>query len=128
MLARWYSLFLGFLFIVLGIAGLIVSSRITVGRGGLVATSIIWLIIALVSLGVGFGVSNPLTVRWYSLIVGAILFVWGIIQMIASHAATFGMMASLASVGLFMVLLGAIGLAAGLVPAVWLREQLAAPA
>ncbi len=45
MLSRWYSLFLGFLLIVLGIAGLIFAGHTLVGRGGLVATSIIWLIL-----------------------------------------------------------------------------------
>ncbi len=128
MLSRWYSLFLGFLLIVLGIAGLVVGSQMHVMRGGLVATSIIWLIIALASLYVGFGVRNLLTVRWFAGTVGAILFVWGIIQMIASPAAVYmGVAAALASVGGFLVLLGAFGLAAALVPAIWLRELTTVP-
>jgi len=119
MLSRWYSLFLGFLLLVVGIGGL-VAARVF---SGLVAPSIIWLIIALISLYVGFAVRNLGTVRMWAGVIGAILFVWGIIQLIASPAATYASsVATVASVGGFMVLLGSLGLAAGLVPATWLHE------
>lgn len=128
MLSRWYALFMGFLLIVLGVAGLIIGSHVHTMRGGLVSTSIIWLIIALASLYVGFGVRNVMHVRWFAGILGAVLFVWGIIQMIASHAAAYmGVTAALASLGGFLVLLGAFGLAAALVPAIWMRELTTSP-
>ncbi len=121
MLSRWYSLFIGFLFIVLGIAGLVAGSQ---GYSGVVAASIFMLIIAVVALWVGFGVRNLTTVRWFAGIVGALLFLWGIIQMIAAPTAnTMGVMTAVASVGGFLVLLGSLGLAAALVPATWTRDE-----
>ena len=58
-----------------------------------------------------------MSVRWYAGIIGAVLFLWGIVQMIASPAmAATGIMAAVASVAGFLVFLGAIGLAAATVP------------
>ena len=123
MFSRWYSLFLGYLLIVLGIAGLVASGSLPGARTGLVSTSIIWLLIALVSFWFGYRVPDNVSVRWYAGIIGAILFVWGIIQMIAAPAtATMGIAAAMASVAGFLVFLGAIGLAAATVPAGMIQE------
>lgn len=121
MLSRWYSLFLGFLLIVTGIVGLVAASRLAGPHGGLVASSIIWLIIAIISLYVGFGVRSLPTVQWWSGIIGAILFIWGIIQLIAAPASvTIGLVAAVASLGGFMVLLGSLGLASALTSGLWM--------
>ena len=127
MLARWYSLFLGFLFLVLGIVGLTLVGRLPTPYGGLIATLIIWLAVAVVSLWVGFRVRSSSSVRWYAGVLGGLFFVWGVIQLAASPTAVLvGVIATVASVGGFLVLLGSLGLAAALVPAGWLQE--AAPA
>ena len=123
MFSRWYSLFLGYLLIVLGIAGLIAAGSLPGARAGLVTTSIIWLVIALVSFWFGYGVRNMMSVRWYAGIIGGLLFLWGIIQMIAAPStATMGVAAAMASVAGFLVFLGALGLAAATVP-VWVTEM-----
>ena len=121
MLSRWYSLFLGFLLIVTGIGGLVAASRMHVSHSALTTGSIIWLLIAIISLYVGFGVRALPTVRWWAGMIGAILFVWGIITLIAAPAlmAT-GVMAAVASFGGFMVLLGSLGLASALTSGLWM--------
>ena len=117
MFSRWYSLFLGYLLIVFGVAGLIAASQVTVGRGGLITASIIWLIIAIASLWVGYGLRNDRTVRMYSGILGGILFLWGAIQLFSSPSAgSTSLLAATASIGGLLVLLGALGLAAASVP------------
>jgi|GEM_PF-2303425 len=125
MLSRWYSILLGFLLLVLGIAGLVGAGIIGGTQSGLIITSIIWLIIAVASLWVGYGVRNPVTVRWYSGVLGGLLFLWGVIQLfsapVATAAAGFAVMT--ASIAGFLVFLGAIGLAAASVPAVWLEHR-----
>lgn len=124
MFARWYALFLGFLLIVLGIAGLVASRAVTVGRGGLITTSIVFLIIALAGLWMGFRVTDNLSLRWFSGIVGGVLFLWGIIQLAAAPGASMLSVATaVASVGGFLVLLGSLGLAAAVLPTVWLQER-----
>lgn len=123
MFARWYALFLGYLLIVSGIAGLIAASTLPGSNGGLVTISIIWLIIAVVSLWVGYGLRNDTTVRWYSGIIGGLLFLWGVIQLFSAPAAnTTGALATTASIGGLLVMLGSIGLAAATVPLVY-RER-----
>lgn len=120
MLARWYHIMLGFLFIVFGIAGLVAASALPGSQGGLVAISVIWLIIAAVALWVGYRVDNVRTQRWLAGIIGGALFIWGVVQLFASvSATTAGSLATIASIGGFLVFLGAIGLAAASVPAVW---------
>lgn len=125
MFARWYTLMLGFLLIVLGIAGLVAAARIPGGSRGLVAISVIWLITALLSLGVGFFVRNISTVRWFAGIVGGLYFLWGIVQLFAAPAAIASV--AIASVAGFILLLGSIGLGAALVPANWLHEPIVSP-
>jgi len=123
MFARWYALFLGYLLIVSGIAGLIAVSALPGSNAGLITTSIIWLIIAVVSLWVGYGLRNDVTVRWYSGILGGLLFVWGVIQLFSAPAAlTGGLLAMTASIAGLLVLLGSLGLAAATVPLVY-REH-----
>ena len=126
MFARWYSLFLGFLLVVLGIAGLVAAGSLPGSQGGLVTISIVWLITAVVSLWYGFGVRDMVNLQWFSGIVGGLYFLWGIVQLFAAPAATTaGVMATVASIAGFNLLIGAIGLAAALVPATWLQEPTA---
>lgn len=116
MLARWYSLFIGFLLVVLGIAGLFAAGSVDIGQGGITTLSIVWLITGAVALWMGFGVKNDRTVRTFALIVGALYFLWGIIQLLAAPAAdSTRILTALASTAGFNLLLGALGLAAGLV-------------
>jgi len=123
MFARWYAIFLGYLLLVSGIAGLIAASALPGSNAGLVTTSIIWLIIAVVSLWVGYGLRNDATVRWYSGILGGLLFIWGVIQLFSAPGAnTTGMLATTASIGGLLVMLGAFGLAAATVPLAY-RER-----
>jgi len=123
MFARWYAIFLGFLLIVSGIAGLIAARALPGSNGGLVTTSIIWLIIAVVSLWVGYGLRNDVSVRWYSGVLGGLLFIWGVIQLFAAPtAAATGVMATFASIGGLLVMLGSLGLAAASVPLAY-RER-----
>ena len=117
MFSRWYSLMLGFLLIVLGIAGFIAASRVTVGHAGLVTISIVWLLTALISFWFGFFVRSYASVRWWAGIVGAIYFVWGIVQLFMAPT-TAGMVFTgpLVAIAGFTLLLGSIGLAAAFVP------------
>ena len=124
MLSRWYSLFLGFLLLVLGIAGLAAPSVVGMATGTLVSISVIWLIVAIVALWFGFGVRNVRGVRWFAGIIGGLFFLWGIIQMVsAPSAATPVTVGLLASVSGLLVFLGSLGLSAALVPATWLQES-----
>ena len=117
MFSRWYSLFLGYLLIVFGIAGLVAASVIAGSNAGLVTSSIIWLIVAVVALWIGYGVRNDVTVRWFAGIVGGLLFLWGAIQLFsAGTAESTGLMAATGTLGGLMVLLGSLGLAAATVP------------
>ncbi len=117
MLSRWYAIFLGILLLVVGIAGLIAPRVFGFGTGALVTTSVIWLITAVVSLWYGFGVRNASSLRWFSIIVGGLYLLWGIIQLASSPSVGSVAGASLlASLSGLLVLLGAFGLAAGLVP------------
>lgn len=117
MFSRWYSLFLGYLLIVFGVAGLIAASQVNDGRGGLVTASIIWLIIAIAALWVGYGVRNDRSVRAFAGILGGILFLWGAIQLLSSPSAdSTSLLAATASIGGLMVLLGSLGLAAASLP------------
>jgi purine-cytosine permease-like protein len=123
MFSRWYALFLGYLLIVSGIAGLIAAGSLPGSNSGLITASIIWLIIAVVSLWVGYGLRNDNTVRWYAGILGGLLFIWGVIQLFSAPAAnTVSGIASTASVGGLLVLLGSLGLAAATLPAAY-RER-----
>lgn len=123
MLSRWYSLFIRFLFVVLGIAGRVAGSRLH--ASGIITASIILLIIVIVALWIGFGVQSLNTVRWFAGVIGALFFIWGIIQMMAAPSAnTMGVMTAVATGEGFLVLLGSLGLAAALVPATWLRDQM----
>lgn len=120
MFARWYALFLGYLLIVSGIAGLIAAGSLPGSHAGLITTSIIWLIIAVVSLWVGYGLRNDTTVRWYSGVLGGLLFIWGVIQLFSAPAMnTVSGIATTASVAGLLVLLGSLGLAAATVPLVY---------
>ena len=125
MLSRWYSILLGFLLLVLGVAGLVAAGIIGGTQSGLIVTSIIWLVIALASLWVGYGVRNPVTVRWYAGILGGLLFLWGVIQLFSAPVATadLGLVVMTASLAGFLVFLGAIGIAAASVPANWLERR-----
>ena len=117
MFSRWYSLFIGYLLIVFGVAGLIAASQVTTGRGGLVTASIIWLIIAIASLWVGYGMRSDCSVRRYAGILGGVLFLWGAIQLFSSPTAdSASLLAATASIGGLLVLLGSLGLAAASVP------------
>jgi len=123
MFSRWYSLFLGYLLIVFGIAGLVAASVLEGSNAGLVTSSIIWLIVAIVSLWIGYGVRNDVTVRWYAGIVGGLLFLWGAIQLFsAGTVEAASLMATTATLGGLLVLLGSLGLAAATVPLVY-RER-----
>ena len=72
MLARWYTLFLGFLLIVMGIASLIAPRVLGVAPGGLVTVGIVWLVTGLLSLWYGFRVTNIANVRYFAGIVGGL--------------------------------------------------------
>lgn len=124
MFSRWYSLFQGFLLIVLGIAGFVAAGRLVGGQGGLVTISVVWLITGVVSLWTGFAVRNLGSLRWFAGIVGGLYFLWGIVMLFAAPA-MYGMvtMSTLISAGGLNLLLGALGLAAALVPATWLHEM-----
>jgi len=126
MLSRWYSIFLGIILIIMGIAGL-VAPRFVSGpgtTGTLVGTSIVWLITAVLALWFGFGVRNVRNVRWFAGIVGVIYLLWGIISMIsAGRYAGLNAGGVLATTSGLEVLFGALGLAASLVPAYWLHEE-----
>lgn len=128
MLSRWYSIFLGIILLIMGIAGLIAPRLVTgVGTTGtLVGTSIVWLITAILALYFGFGVRSVNALRWFAGIVGVVYLVWGIVAMIAAGRTALGGMnvsGILATMSGLMVLLGSLGLAASLAPAYWLREQ-----
>jgi hypothetical protein len=117
MLSRWYAIFLGILLLVLGVAGLIAPRVLGFGTGALVTTSVIWLITAVVALWYGFGVRNLYSLRWFAIVVGGLYLLWGIVQMAGAPQADTAMTSNLlASLSGLMVLLGSIGLAAGLVP------------
>ncbi len=124
MLSRWYSIFLGILLLILGIAGLAAPNVLGFGTGTLVTTSFVWLITAIVALWYGFRVRDINSVRRFAGVVGAIYLLWGIVQMMgaptAETAVNERLLASLSGV---MVLLGALGLSAALVPAGWLHER-----
>lgn len=123
MFSRWYSLFLGYLLLVFGIAGLIGASVLPGTNAGLITSSVIWLIVAVVSLWVGYGLRNDTTVRWYAGIVGGLLFVWGAIQLFsAGTIESADLMAATGTLGGLMVLLGSLGLAAATVPLAY-RER-----
>ena len=123
MLARWYSLFLGFLLVVMGIAALVAPRVVGFGTAPLVTVGVIWLITGIVALWYGFRVRNIANVRSFAGIIGGLYFLWGIIQLFSAPAAagpaSGGLLASLAGL---ILLLGALGLSAGLVPAGWLHE------
>ncbi|MHB9133044.1 MAG: hypothetical protein ACYDBB_18405 [Armatimonadota bacterium] len=124
MLSRWYSLFIGFLLLVMGIAGLFAPRVLGFGTGALVTVSLVWLITAIVALWFGFGVRNTMSVRWFAGIVGGLYFLWGIVQLFSAPAAdTVGLSSLLASMSGLLLLLGSLGLAAALVPATWLQEE-----
>ena len=123
MLARWYSLFLGFLLIVMGIAALVAPRVLGFGSAPLVTIGIIWLVTALVALWYGFRVTNIANVRSFADTVGVLYFLWGIVQLFSASAAILPATGSLlASLAILVLLLGALGLSAGLVPAGWLHE------
>jgi len=117
MLSRWYSLFLGYLLLVFGVAGLVAASVLPGANSGLITSSIVWLIVAIVAFWIGYGVRNDVTVRWFAGIVGGLLFLWGVIQLFSAGTAnTTGLMAATGTLGGLMVLLGALGLAAATMP------------
>ncbi|HEY3378193.1 MAG TPA: hypothetical protein VGL77_11935 [Armatimonadota bacterium] len=128
MLSRWYSIFLGIMLLILGIAGL-VAPRLVTGAGTtatLVTTSVFWLITAVIALWFGFAVRSVNSLRWFAGVVGAIYLLWGIAALVATGrtaAASLNVAGVLATMSGFMVLLGALGLAAALAPAYWLREH-----
>lgn len=119
MLSRWYALFIGFLLLILGIAGL-VAPRVLGGSAGSLGTySVIWLLTAIVALYYGFGVRNLVSLRRFAGVVGGLYVLWAIASMI-----TAGTLVSPIFVVLSMVtlLVGTLGLAAALTPAYWLHE------
>ena len=116
MFSRWYSLFLGYLLLVFGIAGLVAAGTLPDTQGGLITSSIIWLLLAVVSLYVGYGVRNDTSVRWYAGIVGGLLFLWGAIQLFTAPAVGAANLAAMtATIAGVLVLLGSFGLAAATV-------------
>jgi uncharacterized membrane protein len=128
MFGRWYALFIGFLLLVLGLAGLVAASQLAGTQGGLLTISIVWLLTAVVALWVGFAAKSYSTTRWFAGIVGGLYFLWGIIQLFAAPAAAaVSVAATFASIAGFVLLLGALGLAAAFVPATWLHEERAEP-
>ena len=123
MFSRWYALFLGFLLVVLGIAGFVTAGNIPGDQGGLVTISVVWLITGIIGLWVGFAVRNLTTLRWFAGIVGALYFLWGIVMAFSAPTADVTTtMSTLATAGGLNLLLGALGLSAALVPATWLQE------
>jgi hypothetical protein len=122
MFSRWYSLFLGFLLIVLGIAGFVTAGNLAGDQGGLVTISVIWLITGIVGLWVGFSVKSLGSLRGFAGMVGGLYFLWGIIMAFSAPTAEGLTMTTLASAGGLNLLLGALGLSAALVPATWLHE------
>jgi uncharacterized membrane protein len=124
MFARWYALFVGFLLLVLGVAGLIAAGALTGTQTGLIAISLVWLVTAIVGLWMGFGVRNNDTLRWFAGIVGGLYFLWGIIQLFGATAAqTAGTLAVTASTAGLTLLLGAFGLGAAFMPTVYGYER-----
>lgn len=126
MLSRWYAIFLGIILLVMGIAGLAAPRLITglSSTSPLTGTAIVWIITSLVALYFGFGVRNVTNVRWFAGIVGALYLIWGIISMISMQRTVIVQVTGvLATVSGLLVLLGALGLAAALAPAYWMREE-----
>lgn len=129
MLSRWYSIFIGIMLLILGIAGLMAPRLITGVTGAgptLVTTSVIWLITAVLGLYFGFFARSVTGLRWFAGIVGAFYVVWGIVAMASAGRTAvsgFNISGILAGIGGFTLLLGALGLAAALAPAYWLRER-----
>jgi len=124
MLSRWWLLFFGFILVVFGIAGLIAASAIPGTQSGLIVTSIIWLVTAVIALWVGFGVRSANIVRGTAGIIGGLYFAWGIVLLFTGPGlATIAAAGMMASVGGLLVLLGALGLASALVPAGYLYER-----
>ncbi|HEY3418156.1 MAG TPA: hypothetical protein VGM23_14865 [Armatimonadota bacterium] len=123
LLSRWYLMFLGFILVIFGIAGLVAARGVPTGATTLVTVSIIWLVTAIVSLSVAFAVTSTRTVRDTAGVIGALYLAWGIVALFSSSAlATVSAAATVAGASGLLILLGAIGLAASLVPAGWLAR------
>jgi purine-cytosine permease-like protein len=124
MFSRWYNLFIGFLLVILGIAGFIAAGNIPGSNPGIVTISVIWFVTGLVGLWAGFSLRDLNAVRRVAMTIGVLYFLWGAIMMFSTPAASSVVTGTTLSVtGLLTLLLGSIGLAAGLLPATWTREM-----
>lgn len=119
MLSRWYALFLGILLLILGVAALAAPTAIGIAIGTLITTGIVWLITAMLALWYGFGMRSTLNLRWFAGIVGALYLIWGVLALLTASAQASPIWLT---VGLVLLLLGALGVAAALTPITWLRE------
>lgn len=120
MLSREYALFIGFLLLVMGIAGYMAPQFL--GATNMTAwTPTIWVITALVALAVGFGVRSVSSLRWFAGIAGIVYMLWGVVALFSAPVAPTINLRDLLSV--IMVGVGSLGLAAALAPAYWMRER-----
>ncbi|MHB9022554.1 MAG: hypothetical protein ACYC7E_00020 [Armatimonadota bacterium] len=124
MVSRWYLFFIGFVLVLFGIAGFVAAGRIDTGSAALVTTSVVWLITAVIALLVAFFVRGTSTVRWTAGIIGALYLLWGAVMLFSAPGLdTVSSAAALAGASGLLILLGALGLAASLVPANWLYRE-----
>ena len=124
MFSRWWLLFFGFILVPFGIAYLAAANRVEFAQGGLVATGIIWLLVAVIALYIGFAVRDAKVVRWSAGIIGGLFFAWGIIYLYTGPSlATIAAATVMSTVGGLLILMGALGLAAAIVPANYLYEE-----
>lgn len=123
LLSRWYLLYLGIILIVFGIAGLVAAGEIRGPKGGLIATAIVWLLTAAIALTVAIMIREPSWVRLASSFIGTVYLAWGIVYLyLAPSLTNFVIAIALAMFSIILIVSGAIGIAAGVVPANWLRE------
>jgi len=119
-LSRVYAFFIGFVLIVMAIAGYRAPEFLGAEQlMGWVPT--IWLLTGLVALAVGFFLRNVNGLRWFAGIVGAIYLVWGTISLFTPPGTP--IINLLHVLSMVMVTIGALGLAVALGPAYWVRES-----
>ncbi len=120
MLSRAYLLFTGILLLVLGIAGYM--SPTAIGATTLPGwMPVAWGVSGLLALLLGFVSRNINTLRAFSVLYGGVYLLWGLAAIfVPVQAAQF---ADGSLVNLLHVMIGALGLAAALAPATWLRES-----
>jgi uncharacterized membrane protein HdeD (DUF308 family) len=111
MLSRWFAILLGFLLLLLGVGAMLASSAAGVSAATLISVGIIWIITAIVAFWYGFGVREGEGTRWFSGIVGSLFLIWGIVTLFIAAVQQSAIWLTL---GLFLLVLGALGLAAAL--------------